>query len=136
MMTESSLICPHGSITVITLHKIWNFKSKGKPHLWSFSEKLKKEATQPALVSTRFVCFCCLQDRAWWQAGHVSSRDGGMCMAAGHILVSSQSCAVWPTLTSCLHEELRGVWRGSSVCVPAIHHNTVPIKCQTQSPSP
>lgn len=60
-MTKSSLIDPQGPIRLSAFH-ILNFKSKGKAYVCSFCDKWKKEATQPALVSTRFVLFvvCCL----------------------------------------------------------------------------
>lgn len=56
-MTKSTLVHPHGTIRLSTCH-IWNFKSKEqKTYISSFSEKLKKEATQSAWVSVHSVSF-------------------------------------------------------------------------------
>lgn len=56
-MTKSTLVYPYGSVRLSTCH-IWNFKNKEqKTFISSFSEKLKKEATQPAWVSFCLFCF-------------------------------------------------------------------------------
>lgn len=122
-MTKSSLIYPQHPIRLITFH-ILNFKSKEKACVCSVSDKWKKEAIQPALVSTGliFFVFCCLRAGCGHKLGRRHLRMKG---------------CVWrpPSPDPVYMESGRGGWRSSSICVPAIHHNIVHIKCQTQSPA-
>lgn len=69
----------------MTTFHFWNFKSKGKPYLSSFLQKLKKEAAQPALVSAHSGFLLLPPGPAVVNVGHVSSYDAGVRMAADDV---------------------------------------------------